>query len=56
MKARILEQKIWEEKHMKIRKGKIKFLFIIHIENSVTRYGIVEMAHFFASTDRYISR
>lgn len=55
-RAREQEQKIWEEKHAKIREGKFKFMFILHTENSVIRFGLVEMAHFYALSDRHISR
>ena len=52
MRARELEQKIWEGKHYKIRKGELRFLLILRTEGVLSRYGIVEMALFFARVDR----
>lgn len=52
IRARELEQKIWEEKHYKIRKGELRFLLILRTEGVLSRYGVVEMALFFARVDR----
>lgn len=49
---RELEQKIWEDKHVKIRKSEIRFSYILLVEGVMNRYGLVEMAVLFARTDR----
>jgi len=52
IKLRQLEQKIWQEKHQKIRTNKIRFSYIFLTEGVMNRYGLVEMALLFARADK----